>query len=140
VAHFAIQALEDRPLTIYGDGRQVRDVLFVDDLADAMLLAHERISDTAGQAYNIGGGPSNTVSLLELIDLLAERVGRRPAVRVEPWRPADQRYYVSDVRRFARTTGWRPRVTVRDGVARLLDWLSRAAVPHAPAALRRVAS
>jgi CDP-paratose 2-epimerase len=140
VAHFAIQALEDRPLTIYGDGRQVRDVLFVDDLADAMLLAHERISDTAGQAYNIGGGPSNTVSLLELIDLLAERVGRRPAVRIEPWRPADQRYYVSDVRRFARTTGWRPRVTVRDGVARLLDWLSRAAVPHAPAALRRVAS
>src|SRR3954465_5586214 len=67
VAHFLIQTLRRRPLTLYGDGLQVRDILFVEDLVDAMLLAHDRIEDTAGHAYNIGGGPSNTVSLLELM-------------------------------------------------------------------------
>ncbi len=123
VAHFLIQTLRGRPLTLYGDGLQVRDVLFVEDLVDAMLLAHEAIEDTAGDAFNIGGGPSRTISLVELLDLIAEVTGHRPAFAVEPWRPADQRYYVSCTARFERLSGWRPRVSVREGVERLLAWL-----------------
>jgi CDP-paratose 2-epimerase len=125
VAHFAIRALGGQPLHVYGDGLQVRDVLFVDDLADAMIRAHSCIERTAGHAYNIGGGPGHTLSLVELIDLLKEIVGRRPAWTVEPWRAADQRYYVSDCRKFSGATGWAPQVSVREGVARLVAWLSR---------------
>jgi CDP-paratose 2-epimerase len=136
VAHFAIQALNDRRLTLYGDGLQVRDLLFVDDLTDAMLLAHQHIDRAAGRAYNVGGGPGNTASLLELLDLLGEVTGRRPTYTLEPWRPADQRYYVSDIRRFSELTGWTPRVGVADGVARLATWLAEDArrVPEVLAA------
>jgi CDP-paratose 2-epimerase len=115
--------MKRRPITLYGDGRQVRDVLFVDDLVDAMRRAHERIDVTAGRAFNIGGGPANTISLLELIDLLSDISGTRPRVTAESWRSADQRYYVSDHRRFSEATGWLPRVSVADGVRRLVDWL-----------------
>jgi CDP-paratose 2-epimerase len=123
VAHFLIQALHRRPLTLYGDGLQVRDILFVDDLVDAMLLAHTNIHRISGEAFNIGGGPSRTVSLLELINLIGKLLGDRPAVRVEPWRPADQRYYVSNTAKFEAATGWRPKVAVDRGVTRLLAWL-----------------
>jgi CDP-paratose 2-epimerase len=116
VAHFLIQALRGRPLTLYGDGLQVRDVLFVEDLVNAMVLAHECIEDTAGDAFNIGGGPSRTTSLIELMDLIADITGERPVFAMEPWRPADQRYYVSSTARFERLTGWRARVGVRQGV------------------------
>ena len=140
VAHFAIQALRERPLTLYGDGRQVRDVLFVEDLVTAMLLAHDRIDATAGEAYNIGGGPANTISLLELLDLLEQLIGTRPGFTLEPWRPADQRYYVSDFRKFSRTTGWQPQVRVRDGVDRLARWLRHANAKVAKPMADRVAS
>ena len=128
VAHFLIQALRRAPLTLFGDGLQVRDVLFVGDLVDAMTRAHEQIDRTAGQAYNIGGGPSNTVSLLELLDLIAALTGTRPAFDLEPWRPADQRYYVSDTSKFEQATGWRPKTGVHDGVQRLMEWLVEAGV------------
>jgi len=140
VAHFLIQALRRRPLTLYGDGLQVRDILFVEDLVDAMLLAHERIEDTAGDAFNIGGGPSRTVSLLELMDLIAQVTGERPVFSMEPWRPADQRYYVSCTGRFERLTGWRPRVDVREGVERLLSWLMATGVRAVHAGAGKVAS
>jgi CDP-paratose 2-epimerase len=130
VAHFGIQALRGRRLTLYGDGRQVRDVLFAEDLAEAMLLAHQHIDRTAGHAFNIGGGPANTVSLLELLDLLSELTGTRTAYALEPWRTADQRYYVSDIRRFGALTGWAPRTSVRDGVGRLVTWLRDEAGRH----------
>ena len=128
VAHFLIQTLRRRPLTLYGDGLQVRDVLFVEDLVDAMLLAHEHIEDTAGDAFNMGGGPRQTISLMELLDLIADVTGERPVFALEPWRPADQRYYVSSTARFERLTGWRPRVGVRQGVERLLSWLMASGV------------
>jgi len=142
VAHFVIQALRRRALTLYGDGLQVRDVLFVEDLADAMLLAHEHIDRTAGQAFNIGGGPGQAISLLELLDVIGELTGERPAFVTEPWRAADQRYYVSCTRRFEQIAGWRPRVGVRHGVERLLCWLaaSSAAGDRAPLEAGRVAS
>jgi len=123
VAHFIIQSLQGRRLTIYGDGLQVRDVLFADDLVEAMMRAHESIDRIKGEAFNIGGGRSSTVSLLELIDLIGERLGIRPAYRLEPWRTADQRYYVSDTSKFRDATGWAPRVSVVEGIRRLAAWL-----------------
>jgi CDP-paratose 2-epimerase len=135
VAHFAIQALRGRPLVIYGDGKQVRDLLFIDDLVEAFLLARERAREVAGRAFNLGGGPSNTTSLLELLDLLGELEGERPQPAFEDWRIADQRWYVSDPRAFQALTGWAPQVGVREGVARLRAWL--AAQPFAPRPARQ---
>jgi CDP-paratose 2-epimerase len=123
VAHFLIRALEGRPIAIYGDGMQVRDVLFVEDLVDAMLRAQERMGEVSGRAFNVGGGPRNTTSLLELVDLIGALHGERPEVAHDEWRTGDQRYYVSDTRSLARATGWSPRVGVRDGVERLYEWL-----------------
>ncbi|HKQ38463.1 MAG TPA: SDR family NAD(P)-dependent oxidoreductase [Verrucomicrobiae bacterium] len=123
VAHFLIRAIENKPITIYGDGRQVRDILFIEDLVNAFLLAQENIATVSGEAFNIGGGSSNTISLLELLGLIKELEHQVPNVQFEQWRPADQLYYVSDVRKFAAATGWRPRVGVRDGIARLHEWL-----------------
>jgi CDP-paratose 2-epimerase len=132
VAHFLIQARARQPITIFGDGMQVRDVLFADDLVNAFQLALENSERLAGLAYNIGGGPRNTLSLLELLDLIAELEGDRPPVRFENWRVGDQRYYVSDTRAFETATGWKARVEVRDGVRRLHSWLVESEV-DAPA-------
>jgi CDP-paratose 2-epimerase len=124
VAHFALQAMHGRPITIYGDGRQVRDVLFVEDLVDALLLAVENAKQLGGRAFNIGGGPSNAVSLLEVLDVIGELEGEKPAVLFKDWRVGDQRYYVSDTSAFNAATGWSPRVDVGSGVARLHQWLA----------------
>jgi len=140
VAHFAIQSMKRRPITLYGDGLQVRDVLFVEDLVDAMQRAHEHIGLTAGRAFNIGGGPANTTSLLELIDLLSDMSGARPSVTAESWRSADQRYYVSDHRRFSETTGWAPRTGVAEGVRRLVEWLEHEMPAEQARPLDQVAS
>jgi CDP-paratose 2-epimerase len=136
VAHFLIRALEGKPITLHGDGRQVRDLLFVEDLVEAFLAALRRFDRVCGQAFNMGGGPTNTVSLLELISLIETLQGRPLAVQMDDWRPADQRWYVSDTQRFRDATGWGPRVDVPTGVRRLRDWLSleRAFLPAAVAA------
>ncbi len=123
VAHFLIKALQGEPITIYGDGCQVRDVLFVEDLVDAFLLAQEKIDTISGEPFNIGGGAGNTISLLELIELITELHGKRPEVRFEAWRPADQQYYVSDTRKFSKLTGWSARVGVKVGISKLYHWL-----------------
>lgn len=123
VAHFALSALEEEPITLFGDGRQVRDILYVDDLVDALRTAEARCAEFSGQAFNIGGGPDNAVSLLEVIDLLTAVRGAAPALRHEPWRPGDQRYYVSDHSAFTQATGWRPSVDPARGVRSLHDWL-----------------
>lgn len=123
VAHFLIRALERRPIVLYGDGKQVRDVLYVDDLVDAFLLAQQNMDTIAGQAFNIGGGASNTTTLIELIDMIADLSGERPVVRMDAWRTGDQRYYVSDTRRFQQATGWAPRRDVSSGVESLYQWL-----------------
>jgi CDP-paratose 2-epimerase len=123
VAHFLIRALDGHPITLYGDGRQVRDILSVDDLVDAFLLAQQFMATESGQAFNIGGGPGNTVSLLELLDLITELVGHKPGFQFDVWRTGDQRYYVSDTAKFQRATGWKPRIIVQEGLDRLLQWL-----------------
>ena len=140
VAHFLLSALTGTPLTLYGDGRQVRDILYVDDLVDAMLLAEHHMHRVSGQAFNIGGGPRNATSLLELLQVIGDRLGEPPRARMEPWRLADQRYYVSDTRKFAAATGWTPRVSVRDGVAGLVEWLSAHRAAAAAQTRKRVAS
>jgi CDP-paratose 2-epimerase len=136
VAHFLIRTLEGEPITIYGDGKQVRDILFVDDLVDALLVAQARMPVLRGRAFNIGGSPANTISLLELIDLIATLHGERPLVRYAPWRPGDQRFYVSDTRAFAAATGWAPRTGVHKGLRKLYNWLVEA---RGVGALQRVA-
>jgi CDP-paratose 2-epimerase len=129
VAHLALQAMAGRTLTLYGDGKQVRDVLFVDDLVDAFLRARARPDRVTGRAFNVGGGPGSTLSLLELLDLLAAQGVGAPRVRFEPWRVADQRWYVSDTTALRDAVGWAPRVGVDEGVARLRAWLLEASAP-----------
>ncbi|CAA9423803.1 MAG: Nucleoside-diphosphate-sugar epimerases [uncultured Ramlibacter sp.] len=124
VAHFILRALQEEPITLYGDGKQVRDILFVEDLVQAFLLAEQNAGAVAGRAFNIGGGPANTISLLDLLDRIEVLHGQRPVTRFDAWRTGDQRYYVSDTRAFEQTTGWKPRVNSRDGIGRLYAWLS----------------
>jgi CDP-paratose 2-epimerase len=123
VAHFLIQAIEGKPITVYGDGMQVRDILFIDDLIEALLLAQTHMPTLSGQAFNIGGGPAQAISLLELLELIVELHGESPVVQAANWRPGDQHYYVSDTRRFREATGWAPRVGVRQGLKLLYEWL-----------------
>jgi CDP-paratose 2-epimerase len=123
VAHFLLRALRNAPITIYGDGRQVRDILYIDDLVSALLLAQERMGALRGQAFNIGGGPANTTSLIELIARIAALQGEAPKLFYDDWRTGDQRYYVSDHGKFTAATGWHPTVGAAEGIARLRDWL-----------------
>jgi CDP-paratose 2-epimerase len=134
VAHFLIRALQGRPISIYGDGRQVRDLLFVDDLVEALLLAQRCMPTESGQAFNIGGGPANALSLMEVLELIGQLTGRQPATTFDSWRLGDQRYYVSDTGKFSARTGWRPTIGARDGIARLAEWLRQADRPAALAA------
>lgn len=123
VAHFLIQALRGRPITIFGDGLQVRDVLYVDDAMEAWLLALREVKALSGRAFNLGGGPGNTLSLREMLTLIERSTGRRPAVRYEDWRPGDQRWYVSDTRAFEKATGWQARTAPEAGLGHLRQWL-----------------
>jgi CDP-paratose 2-epimerase len=124
VAHFLIRAIEGRTITIYGDGLQVRDILHVDDLVRAFLLAHEHMDAVSGQAFNIGGGPTRTTSLVELVELIGDVDQRDVRLEFDGWREADQRYYVSNTRRFEQATGWAPRVSVSEGIRSLHSWLA----------------
>jgi CDP-paratose 2-epimerase len=124
VAHFILRALRGEPITLYGDGRQVRDVLFVDDLVNAFVLAQEHGARLAGRAFNMGGGPRNAISLLDLLDRIGDLHGRRPAVDFDKWRTGDQRWYVSDTRAFSDATGWTAKVDAADGIEKLYRWLA----------------
>lgn len=123
VAHFAIAALAGRPITIYGDGSQVRDLLFVDDLVRAMGLARSHADELAGQVFNMGGGPGHARSLVQVIAELECMTGHRIVLQHGPWRVGDQRWYVSDIRRFQQATGWHPEIDPRCGIKGLYTWL-----------------
>ena len=124
VAHFLIRALEGKRITIYGDGRQVRDILDVGDAVNAYVAALQDIERVAGSAFNLGGGPANAISLLELIDEVRAITGRDIELRFEDWRQGDQRWFVADTSkarsalRLPKPRGW------RDGVSRLAQWLA----------------
>jgi CDP-paratose 2-epimerase len=123
LAHLLRAAMRGETITIFGDGKQVRDALFVEDLVDAFLLARAGMHRASGQAFNVGGGSSRTLSLLELMDVIEALEGRRPLLAFSRWRTADQRWYVSDTRKIERTLGWRPAVSIAEGVRRLHGWL-----------------
>jgi CDP-paratose 2-epimerase len=124
VAHFLIRALEGEPITLYGDGCQVRDILDVSDAVDAYMAAWSRIETIAGRAFNLGGGPANAVSLRELMHHIEALVGHAPDVRYADWRAGDQRYFVADTRRIRSELGLNRARGWREGVAALADWLA----------------
>ncbi len=126
VAHFLRSALAGQPITIYGDGCQVRDVLFVEDLLDAFEAAYADIGTLSGRAFNVGGGPANAVSLREVLSSIEQTLATSIELEYAAWRTGDQRYYVSDVRRFQEATGWRPQTDVRRGIEALATWLDGA--------------
>jgi len=126
VAHFLIRALEDQPITLFGDGCQVRDICDVEDTCNAYLALLTNIDRISGQAFNWGGGPANAVSLLALIEEIGQVTGRAPNVEFADWRPGDQRWFVADTRLADATLGLRPRKPWRQGVRDLARWLSEA--------------
>ena len=124
IAWLSIAAVTGQPLTIYGDGRQVRDVLFIDDLLDLYDAAVAHARTAGGLIYNAGGGPENTLSIwTETGPLLERLLGHDLPVKYAGWRPGDQRVYVSNINKACRELGWSPRIHVTDGVERLYRWV-----------------
>jgi CDP-paratose 2-epimerase len=124
IAWFVIAVLLGKPITIYGDGKQIRDVLHVEDLMNAYDAVIARIDQAAGQVYNIGGGSQNTLSIwAECGLLLAKLFGQEIPVTWKDWRPGDQKVYVSDIRKAKAKLGWRPQISVEAGVQQLYQWV-----------------
>lgn len=124
VAWFIIAALKNRDITIYGNGKQVRDILFIDDLLEAYDAVVENISVASGQVYNIGGGPHNTLSIwAEFGPLLENLLETSISVKNANWRPGDQYIYISDIRKAKGQLGWLPKVSPEEGITRLVSWV-----------------
>jgi CDP-paratose 2-epimerase len=123
VAWFTIAAIIGKPITIYGDGKQSRDVLHVEDLARAYEMAFDHREAVSGQAFNIGGGPDNTMSLLELIRYLEENLSICVPVKWSDWRPGDQPVFVCNLEKAKDLLDWQPTIAVRDGVGQLIRWV-----------------
>lgn len=123
IAHFLLSAIRGNALTIYGDGKQVRDALHVSDAVSAWLAALDHIALARGRVFNLGGGPANAVSLLELIDRITELTGRNLDYSFAGWRPGDQPWYVTDTRALAAALGWTPQMSLGDGLRSLHGWL-----------------
>jgi len=121
VAWFIIATLFNKPITIYGDGKQVRDMLYVDDLVDAFNRFIN--GDLERGLFNIGGGPDNTISLLEFLDELEILTGKRPKVNFADWRPSDQKVYITDTTKLEKTLDWKIKTHVKDGIQKLTKWV-----------------
>ncbi len=124
VAWFLIALNGGIPVTIYGDGLQVRDILFIDDLVAAYRLVYKNIGRSVGRVYNIGGGPRNAIAVREVIDYYAAWSGKPVRPRRSGWRPGDQKIYISDIRKAGRELSWSPKVSAAQGIARLNEWIS----------------
>ncbi|HEY8580274.1 MAG TPA: NAD-dependent epimerase/dehydratase family protein [Beijerinckiaceae bacterium] len=135
VAHFLLRALRGEPITIFGDGRQVRDILHVKDAVDAYLRVLRDIDRVSGRAFNLGGGPDNAVSLRQVLAAIGDTTGLRPRVAYDDWRAGDQPYFVADTRALGQTLGWRATVDWRAGLKDLARWLTESGLaPRADAA------
>jgi CDP-paratose 2-epimerase len=122
VAHFCITGIRGGQLTIYGDGKQVRDLLYVDELVELMLRASKNISRVAGQVFNVGGGPANTISVwTEFQDRLRPLIGELPSMKFAEFRPGDQKIYVSDIGKAQTQLGWTPNVKIEEGLRMLIN-------------------
>src|SRR5579864_970173 len=122
VAHFVHSILNRRPITIYGDGSQVRDLLDARDLCAIYAAAVDNIDLTRGEVYNVGGGPENQRNLLEVIDQIGELTNRKPEYGFADWREGDQKFYVSDIGKAKKELGWEPRVGFDHGLRDLIAW------------------
>jgi len=139
LAHFMLRSILGEQLTIFGDGLQVRDALHVSDAAAAWIAVLENIGSVRGRVFNLGGGPENAISLLELIDQIALMRGVAPALSFDQWRPGDQPWYVSRFDALTSAVGWMPQVPLREGLQSLLGWLEGRFSPagaNAPRELR----
>jgi CDP-paratose 2-epimerase len=123
VAWFIIAQVLGKPITVYGDGKQTRDVLFIDDLVQAYVRAYDRRDRVAGQIFNLGGGPKNQLSLLELIEQLRVISGRPVAHSFADWRAGDQKVFVADIRKAKEVLDWEPQNPVPQGLAKLIRWV-----------------
>ena len=125
VAWFTIATLLEKPITIYGDGKQVRDVLYVADIVkayDAFVCVADKVHHGV---YNVGGGSENTVSLLELVDMLEDLTGKRSKITFDDWRPSDQKVYISDIAKAKRELKWSPKNSPKKGVKKLVEWVGK---------------
>jgi len=126
LAWFTIASLENRPITIYGTGKQVRDALYIDDLVNAYDMAIANIQTTKGRVYNIGGGPKNTISIwYDFFPLLEKFTGEKIKVYFKPQRPGDQLIYVSDIRKSKKDFSWQPQVSLALGLNKLFEWIAK---------------
>lgn len=123
LAWFTIAAMTGRPITIYGTGKQIRDALFIDDVVKLYELAIDNQDIVNGKAYNVGGGPSNTISLIELLDHLDKKLDYQPTLNYADVRPGDQPVFVADIRRAKKDLGWEPLVGVDEGIDQMHKWL-----------------
>jgi CDP-paratose 2-epimerase len=123
VAWFIIATLFNKPITIYGNGKQVRDMLYVDDLVDAF---NRFINSNLKQAlFNIGGGPDNTISLLEFFDELKILTKKLPKIKFADWRPSDQKVYITDTTKLEKTLNWKIKTPVKAGIRELTEWVKK---------------
>jgi len=126
LAWFTIATLENKPITIYGNGKQVRDVLYIDDLVNAYDLAIEKIQITKGRVYNIGGGPKNTISVwYDFFPMLEKLAERKINVDFKTQRPGDQLIYISDIRKSKKDFSWEPQTNIASGLDKLFKWISK---------------
>ncbi len=124
MAWMTIAAVTGKQITIYGDGKQIRDILHVEDLINAYDAAIEKIDTAKGRVYNLGGGPENTMSIwTEFGPMLEGLLGKPIPVAHGDWRPGDQKVFVADIRKAEKELGWRPKIGVKEGVTRLFEWV-----------------
>lgn len=123
VVHFILSAILDKPLTIYGNGKQVRDILFISDLVDLFEKEYGKIKKFSGNAYNIGGGKRNTISLLELIEILESTMNKKIKYDFSDWRAADQKVFYSDISKAKKDFNWEPKISSEEGVRKTLEWI-----------------
>ena len=125
LAWFCNALLLDKPVSIFGDGKQVRDVLYIDDLIKAYDLSLKNIAKTRGKVYTIGGGADFSLSIWELFEILEKLGGKKFSYKISPWRPGDQRIYISDTSSAKRDFNWQPTVSPQEGVAKLYNWIEQ---------------
>ena len=121
VAWFIIANLFNKPITIYGNGKQVRDLLYVTDLVEAFDKFIQ--SDLHHDVFNIGGGPQNTFSLLEFLEELERQTGKKTKVKFSDWRPSDQKVYISDITKIKQKLNWQPKISPKEGITKLINWI-----------------
>ena len=122
LAWFIIRSVLNKPIKIFGNGKQVRDILFIEDLCDAYEKACENINKTKGQVYNIGGGPQNTLSLLEALKIIKSMTNQAKTSFQDP-RPGDQKIYVSNINKAKKDFGWQPKTGTKEGIKKLVEWV-----------------